>query len=607
MDAIGDTAVAAVSPAADITALATERLQPVSYPVRLNNIAVMGQAGQWARNLLLRPTYGGRFLLLVYPEGNLSEDALIRQSVNFQAFNSRPELLEIRVPVELQVYRDWYWRLIKTHCANEKEEEYEEAEALYQNSPGLLGGRSARLLAQSAERRGELSRLVYDIEPTMEGRLSFREESDRDVAKLVAWSCHQPFQDKGPGAVLWKHSEAILEWYRSVVQSVDPHCVWALGDTSYSDGVHNLNFARQVDGKTAWFRNAGLRKDLLSLYRLCYRYHWSFEAMQAVMRDYPHLAMWDDHEIRDGYGSDEGDFIEENLAMRDIARQAAEEYLFQLSPRLRSEAGENADIDNHQAYLDSPLAAFIFDGRNSRNYGEDLLLPAEATFSSGYINSQRWSEPGQVVSDQQLDDFERFCGAVKNAADIKYLLMGNCVPFIYVGETLEALGSESALTKWMGHHDDIRDSWHSPANRRQLSRLIDILRDLHHSRPDMELINLSGDIHISNAFKFQPPGFEKPLYQVTSSALTNRPPIDEDISDWMSAGDGDEGSSESEILGTIERLWHQGKFQNFLSLSADQSALHIHLHVFNREDDRDFGERDIRLTIKPGAGYSLQK
>ncbi|MFO7590046.1 MAG: hypothetical protein R6X23_04005, partial [Acidimicrobiia bacterium] len=71
--------------------------------------------------------------------------------------------------------------------------------------------------------------------------------------------------------------------------------------------------------------------------------------------------------------------------------------------------------------------------------------------------------------------------------------------------------------------DDVRDSWHSPGNRRQLSRLIDILCTLHQARPDIEIINLSGDIHTSNAFTAQPKGFAKPIYQVTSSALTNRP------------------------------------------------------------------------------------
>ena len=286
------------------------------------------------------------------------------------------------------------------------------------------------------------------------------------------------------------------------------------------------------------------------------------------------------------------------------------------------------------------MAAFIFDGRNSRDYGDDLPVPADIAYLiaavADFIIGQylptsvelarsltfsvkdltldlthlyRWHNPGEVISQQQLKDFERFCQHLKGQKNVKYLLLGNSVPFIYVLDFIETLAAEAAITATeLGQHirDDIRDSWHSPANRRQLQQLIDIVRDLHHARPDMEFINLSGDIHISNAFTFQPEGFEKPLYQITSSALTNRVSISETVSNLMSVDGPLSFEKKSEDFGEIKRLWHEGTFQNFLAIDANDYRIKFKLHVFNKTDDESFGSRDRELTISPTQGYELK-
>ena len=152
--------------------------------------------------------------------------------------------------------------------------------------------------------------------------------------------------------------------------------------------------------------------------------------------------------------------------------------------------------------------------------------------------------------------------------------------------------------------DDIRDSWHSPANRRQLSKLIDILRNLHHTRSDLEFINISGDIHLSNAFVFQPDGFNKPLFQVTSSALTNNPPSEEGILNLLSVDGPLNANASSELFGKIQRLWHEGSTQNFLTINADTQAIELHLHTYpsNGATPR---VNDKILTIRPNQGYAL--
>ncbi len=645
-------ATVAPTPEDGVVVGATEHLEPVKYPNRLDDIAVVGRTGAWRRTFMLRPKYGGRFLFLLYPRQGASSEDVLSEPVHFPNFNSAPKVLELRIPPAQRIHHEWDWRLVKTTFVDTEEGDFELRETVKRPGDGFLDGRPAASLTSAAEADGSISHLIFGTRPALEGRIRFSEELDRGVSRMIAWSCHQPYETQNGNPGIHRNSKDILKWLNVFADKFDPHRVWALGDTCYSDGIGPLNFVKQVYDKTGWHNNWDLRKDLLSLFRLCYRHHWSFPAIQGLMRNYPHIAMWDDHEIRDGYGSESADFAEENKAMKDIASQAAEEYLFSWNTRARSESGKNVTIDNHLAYVDAPVAAFVFDGRNNRRYGEDIPLPpdiplfasiilgavggavtggllggiagAAAGLAAGTATSTaatvavekelielyRWHNPGEVISEQQLADFSRYCDHIRGLPGVRYLLLGNSVPFIYVNDIIEALAAELELTATeLGQHirDDIRDSWHSPGNRRQLSRLIGILRNLHIDRPDIEIINLSGDIHISNAFTARPDGFSKPIYQVTSSALTNRISISDSVSNLLSVGgtlnfletDGD--------FGEVRRLWHEGVYQNFLSIEARETAITLHLHAYNRDDEQAFGTRDRKLIIRPGAGYELRE
>jgi hypothetical protein len=145
--------------------------------------------------------------------------------------------------------------------------------------------------------------------------------------------------------------------------------------------------------------------------------------------------------------------------------------------------------------------------------------------------------------------------------------------------------------------DDIRDTWHSPANRRQLAKLIDSLRDLHFARRDIEMVNISGDIHHSNAFSFQPDGFTKKIIQVTSSALTTNPPSAEAVLNLLSVDGPLSYNASSDLSGEMERLWHVDS-QNFLSISAGKDAIELYLHVYNRDDFKSTANDKV-LTIRP--------
>jgi hypothetical protein len=228
---------------------------------------------------------------------------------------------------------------------------------------------------------------------------------------------------------------------------------------------------------------------------------------------------------------------------------------------------------------------------------------AAALVENEVIELYRWNNPGEVISDQQLEDFRRFCRHIQGQTAVKYLRMGNSVPFIYINDLVETLLSELELAKEDFAHevqDDIRDSWHSPGNRRQLSALVEILRELHRARPDIEIVNLSGDIHVANAFSAQPEGFAKPIYQVTTSPLTNRGTLSDSVVGFLSADWPLDAITSEGLFGEVRRLWQEASFQNFLEIDATAEDLRLCLRVYNRHDDQPFGARDRRLVLRAG-------
>ena len=289
--------------------------------------------------------------------------------------------------------------------------------------------------------------------------------------------------------------------------------------------------------------------------------------------------MWDDHEIRDGWGSEDEDFAGGNPLVFEVARDVADEYILNNGPRVRlPSAGERPDA--HQAYVAGTVAAFIFDGRSSRRY----------------------SDPGgRVISDEQFADFEAFCAAIARDRRVKFLVMGTAVPFINLKDFVDELGSQApkALTDLMaGIRDDLRDSWHSKGNREGLKRLIGILRKLHWRRPDLDIVNVSGDIHVANAFSFQPFGFTKCLYQFTSSALSNREHPPAAVAALVDLGT----ATFTEVLGFVTRIWDSLEDPNLMTLEPRGEVLRVTLRVYDleapaAERDRPASAKDLVFDV----------
>jgi len=94
------------------------------------------------------------------------------------------------------------------------------------------------------------------------------------------------------------------------------------------------------------------------------------------------------------------------------------------------------------------------------------------------------------------------------------------------------------------------------------------------------------------------------LFQVTSSALTNDPPSAEGLLNLLSVDGPLSYNAKSDLFGKIERLWHEGKSQNFLTIDANTHAIELHLHTYQSSDPTS-QTNDKILTIQPNRGFLL--
>lgn len=511
-------------------------VQRINYPITAMTIVIMGKPAKWQRVYIMRPARKGKYALLVYPKGVMNPKYVTRFYFDADQIDGPPTRYVFKVPVMLKVFKNWVWELTK--C------------------PDQLAAPEGT----SDSERFSLSLLLFRERAVAKGTFTFDSEITKNDHRIIAWSCNQPFAEaENESAVLNEEVAAgLFDWFESHVKKFDPHMIWGLGDTAYSDGCKPTNFVDQFYDHPNLLRQQSGQEELLSAYRRMYLSHWSFPSFQKVMRNYPHLSMWDDHEIRDGWGSEANDFARSNTILMKVATQVANEYILNLGPRVRPQE-DNQESDAHQAYVEGDIAVFIFDGRSSRKY----------------------TDPGgKVISDAQMKDFHDFCQLIGNNPSIKYLIMGTAVPFINLKDFVEKMVSKApkALIDLIGGmRDDVRDSWHSPGNIRQLKQLIQVLKKLHRKNSKLEIINVSGDIHVANLYAFQPLGFTRAIYQVTTSALSNREHPPDKLNELLTVGT----ESWSEALGLITRVWPTISSPNFLQMAHSGNFLRLTLKVFD--------------------------
>jgi hypothetical protein len=255
------------------------------------------------------------------------------------------------------------------------------------------------------------------------------------------------------------------------------------GDQIYGD--NDPTGWQPADGRTA-------------AYRQHYASTWSHPDVAAVLGSCPNVMMWDDHEIYDGYGSNDGDTTDAARTRYKAAEQAFREFQGALNP---PEPLGDTGFGWIGKYDD--VAIIAVDGRSQR----------------------RWAS-GSILGRQQLDALELKLNELAQL-ELRHLFVVVGTPVVYVpliaAEKLAGALSPSSL-------DDIRDGWTASNNRDECRRFLMSLLNFAGTSPRTMVTLVGGDIHvgtvatIDSRIGFGPNRVRPRLYQVTSSGIARPAP-----------------------------------------------------------------------------------
>lgn len=233
-----------------------------------------------------------------------------------------------------------------------------------------------------------------------------------------------------------------------------------------------------------------------------YRNFYSFECFNEVLSTLPSISVWDDHEIRDGWGSHGDEYSKKTGAMSpylkpyfEISKAAfISHQLMEIENEEKKATLVNDNRSLEQQYNYKGVPVFSFDLRSHRNIYED-----------------------KVISEDQLETFRNWCRDIKDSSEV---IIISSIPFFYKPfMPLKLLGRifQPAL------RDDINDGWYSKYNQGQRNEIIQEIIDLRNR--NIKPIILSGDAHLGgmiSAWFDSPEGERKRLcYEFIFSGLSH--------------------------------------------------------------------------------------
>ena len=219
-------------------------------------------------------------------------------------------------------------------------------------------------------------------------------------------------------------------------------------------------------------------------------------ATSWLMARVPSLAIWDDHDICDGWGSLQ-EWKLDSPAGQTLFTVARESFLlFQLG----------ADLETLPAICLDPAGDTL--GWHARLPNLHVIAPD--------LRSER--RPKRVMGEAGWRAFDQAMAAV----DTGRVLLLSSVPAL--GPRLSWVEAVMHLTSRMEkYEDDLRDQWQSRTHRAEWRRFLERLAEVH-ANAATPITLLSGEIHLATRGTFDvPPG---PMHQFVASGITHpKPPL----------------------------------------------------------------------------------
>jgi alkaline phosphatase D len=340
-----------------------------------------------------------------------------------------------------------------------------------------------------------------DGEPLGEGSFETPPGRDGDTPEKVViglFSCHQPFTDRG---TISPEADRMLRILPQILRENDVKFLLPCGDQMYADepGIFSL-FRNPYLIRQAFPNRKVVPKNIFEctdkevrrLYDLRYRTFWSMIPIRKMYANYPCYPAMDDHEIKNGWGTDPE---HSGSKYKNVLRGALDAYYdYQASSVLPLRAlGMRKSASFHYDFSYGNIGLFVMDLRSQR-----------------YNLAPRGR---QMFSQAQFDDLRLF---LRHNSHKKVLLIVSSVPVVFVPGVLARTSRRLHIKE-----SNFVDHWSHPSNIPARDALLSLLHAHQQAHPNQRLALACGDVHIGNAFGIHWLGGRKPrLYQFTSSALT---------------------------------------------------------------------------------------
>jgi len=242
-----------------------------------------------------------------------------------------------------------------------------------------------------------------------------------------------------------------------------------------------------------------------------YRGYFSFNGLQEALQNCPSIFMWDDHEIRGGWGSKRSDHD-----YKDYAKIAKKYYILYQAMRsmkpVETEALRKYPKKTMKAYLeyekkDKPTTFYELKSTKTRAIWYQFKIGKYAFFIMDQRSQRRidFSIPKKstALGDEQLNDFRSWFKKYYNDENTRFLVIGSPVPLFEKLRSFVVFFEEKySGTVGKDTSDDIRDRWQSEYNIFEFRKLLAIFdKYIKPGNEDKDVIIISGDIHKQSFYK----------------------------------------------------------------------------------------------------------
>jgi alkaline phosphatase D len=252
----------------------------------------------------------------------------------------------------------------------------------------------------------------------------------------------------------------------------------------------------QMYGDDAWAAEVSSKvfpPTLRRAYEDAYQTQWDQRWFRRTLASFPTYMTWDDHEIRNGWGSErlDGKATNRQEAFA-VVREVYREFQHDHNP---PSFGERKN-DFFYAFQYGNAGVLVLDGRGER----DLERPTDPL-----LGAHQWTAVKKWLRDE--------------TPGLEALFVVASVPPVHVPPDLAKPSGPLA--------SDIRDQWTWSGNLPELERLATELFDRANEH-DIPIVLLGGDVHLGTVAclrSARPEHAKRPiLYQLCSSPITSAPP-----------------------------------------------------------------------------------